>query len=90
MDAKDVLMVKPNAAHQWRAAKDARYETVARSVRPLNAPGSAFSSSWPLNILNVGNRKIQVGLRINQPLPDLADRVGANDNVVNPTTVPKY
>src|SRR5713101_3505236 len=29
---------QPNEAHQWRAAKDARFETDTQSARPLNAP----------------------------------------------------
>src|SRR5258708_1771294 len=33
------LLLWPNAAHQWRAAKDARYLTETQSARLLNALG---------------------------------------------------
>jgi hypothetical protein len=33
----EIRFTRPNAAHQWRAADDARYETEAQSARPLNA-----------------------------------------------------
>src|ERR1043166_5895297 len=45
--------LQPNAAHQWRAANDARYETDAQSARLLNALGSAsFESSSLMHMHN--------------------------------------
>ena len=38
------VMLQANAAHQWRAANGAYFETDAQSARPLNAPGSALHS----------------------------------------------
>jgi len=34
-----MCVMQPNDAHQWRAAKDAQYETTVQSARPLNARG---------------------------------------------------
>jgi hypothetical protein len=31
------MLMQANAAHQWRAANDAQYETQAQPARPLNA-----------------------------------------------------